>query len=165
MWSYADTDNWDTVEQWEDWVTEDQYKTLQYHEEDKWSQGEHVLRTLFKYTEPEKDKDGSRFRPLDDEKIAALEDELAEKRTGRKGIFRTVIDSGASENVLPASHGLVDKDTLADSPKKGTKYASATGATTTNQGQIRLNLWEGRKASLSYQVTQVSQSLTSVAKL
>ena len=110
----------------------------------------------------ERGKNGSRFRPLEDE-----EGGTEEENVSRKGTFRTVIDSGASESVLPVRHKFFRGDTVANSPKKGTKYEAANWTITTNGGQVRLNLeiWEGKRGALSYQVTQVSQSLTSIAQI
>ena len=162
IWSYTENNNWGTEEQtWQEdtyynngWNTESPYGWVQ----------EERLTALFR---SEEIKEGSRFRPLEDEEVAALEDRVKERRAGQKNVFRTVVDSGASESVIPTNHEFVGVDTLAESPKKGTRYAAANGSTTLNQGQVKLSMktWEGRRGNLNYQVTGVSQSLTSVARL
>ena len=91
----------------------------------------------------------------------------AAQGTKKQVVSRTIIDSGAAENVLPEDHCLVGNDTLGTSSKKGTVYTEATGHKAVNKGQVSLMIetWEGGKAELRYQVTRVAQSLTSVARL
>ena len=167
LWSYTGSNNWGPEDQGTTW----QDDAWQYSYSDDWSTEdphswiqEEKLTAIFKHEEL---KEGSRFRQLEDEEVAALEDRPKERRAGQKNVFRTIVDSGASESVLPTNHEFVGVDTLSESPKKGTKYAAANGSTTLNQGQVKLRMttWEGRRGDLSYQVTGVSQSLTSVARL
>ena len=78
-----------------------------------------------------------------------------------------MLDSGASDSVIPRTSPFVTKNTVRDGEKKGVVYRSATGGFTTNEGEVVLNAQtkEGGKAALTYQVAQVSQPLTSVAKV
>jgi len=52
-----------------------------------------------------------------------------------KVMFRTIIDSGAAENVLPEDHCLVRDSTIRTSPKKGTVYTGATETKRQTEGR------------------------------
>ena len=74
----------------------------------------------------------------------------AAQGTKRQVVFRTIIDSGAAENVLPEDHCLVGNDTLRTSSKKGTVYTGASGDKAFNRGKVNpmIKTWEGGTAEL-----------------
>ena len=79
-----------------------------------------------------------------------------------KGKFISLVDSGASDNVIPEGSQFVTPTTVRDNEKKGTKFVSATGETTEAQGgvQLKMKTW-----CRSYQVAGVNKALTSVSKI
>ena len=60
---------------------------------------------------------------------------VEEEIEGRKVTLRTLVDSGAAENVIPTLQELLRKDTVQDSDKKIVTYATAAGEKTKNQGK------------------------------